>query len=198
MNHLKSLFTLAIVASLTACTSSPPRGAGDISDAEAVSDTAPGINGDATGVEVIPANGGLSTDGGSMGQSLDGSSSDYPSDEMTMVDVAELYEPIIYFGYDQYELDNKNTEIVKFYAQEMMAIPSQKIVLKGHTDERGSPEYNLALGEKRAKTVAQAFMLFGIAQSRIDIVSFGEEQPAVAGSNENSWQKNRRVELIIR
>lgn len=190
MNHLKSLFTLAIVASLTACSSSPQRSTGDVSDAEAVSDTAPGINDDAMNVEVLSANGGLSEDGSSMmGQSLDG---------MKMVDVAELYEPIIYFGYDQYELDDKTTEIVKFYAQEMMAIPKQKVVLKGHTDERGTPEYNLALSEKRAKKVAQAFMLFGVAESRIDIISFGEEQPAVAGNNENAWQKNRRVELIIR
>ncbi len=189
MNHLKSLFTLAIVVSLTACSSAPERSAGDVSDAEVVSDTAPGINDDAMNVEVLSANGGLSTDGSSMGQSLDG---------MKMVDIAELYEPIIYFGYDQYQLDDKSTEIVKFYAQEMMAIPNQKVLLKGHTDERGTPEYNLALGEKRAKIVAQALMLFGVAESRIDIVSFGEEQPAVAGSNENAWQKNRRVELIIR
>ena len=189
MNHLKSLFTFAIVASLTACSSSPERGAGDVSDAEVTSDTAPGINGDAMSVEVLSANGGLSSDGSSMGQSLDG---------MNMVDVAELYEPVIYFDYDQYELDDKTTEIVKFYAQEMMAMPNQKVVLKGHTDERGTPEYNLALGEKRAKTVAQALVLFGITESRIDVVSFGEEQPAVSGSDENAWQKNRRVELVIR
>ncbi len=189
MNHLKSLFTLAVVASLTACSSSPERSADDISDRDVTSDSAPGINGDAISVEVLAADGGLAADGSSIGQGLDG---------MKMVDVAELYEPIIYFGYDQYELDDKTTEIVKFYAQEMMAMPNQKVVLKGHTDERGTPEYNLALGEKRAKTVAQAFMLFGIAESRIDIVSFGEEQPAMAGSNDNAWQKNRRVELIIR
>jgi peptidoglycan-associated lipoprotein len=192
MNHLKSLFTLAIIATLTACSSAPERGAsgsgGDLSDADVISDTAPGIDGDKMGVEVLSANGGLSTDGSSVGQSLDG---------MKMVDIGELHEPIIYFGYDQYELDDKTTEIVKFYAQEMMANPSQKVVLKGHTDERGTPEYNLALGEKRAKIVAQALMLFGVAESRIDIVSYGEEQPAMAGSNENAWQKNRRVELII-
>jgi peptidoglycan-associated lipoprotein len=188
MNHFKSLFTLAIVASLTACSSAPERSASDLSDEEVVSDTAPGIKGDAMNVEVLSASGGISTDGSSMDQSLDG---------MKMVDIAELYEPIVYFGYNQYELDDKTTELVKFYAQEMMAIPNQKVVLKGHTDERGTPEYNLALGEKRAKVVAQAMMLFGVSESRIDIVSFGEEQPAVAGSNENAWQKNRRVELII-
>lgn len=189
MNHLKGLFTLAIAASLTACSSSPERSVGEVADAEVVSDTAPGINGDAESVEILAAKGGLSADGSSMSQSLDG---------MKMVDVADLYEPIIYFGYDQYELDDKTTEIVKFYAQEMMAMPSQKVVLKGHTDERGTPEYNLALGEKRAKKVAQALMLFGVAESRIDVVSFGEEQPAVGDSNENAWQKNRRVELVIR
>ncbi len=191
MSYLKSLFTVVVVTSLTACSSAPERTAGDISDLEATSDTAPGIYDDGTtGVEILSANGGLSSDGSSMGgQSLDG---------MNMMDVEGLYEPIIYFAYDQYELDDKNTDVVKFYAQEMMAMPNQKVTLKGHTDERGTPEYNLALGEKRAKKVAQALMLFGIAESRIDVISFGEEQPAMFGSDESAWQKNRRVEIVIR
>ncbi len=189
MNQLKSLFTLALVTTLTACSGTPERQSGDVSDSEVTSDTAPGVNGDAINVEVLSANGGLASEGSSMGLS---------PEEMKMVDVSELHEPVIYFGYNQYELDDKTTEIVKFYAQEMMANPQQKVVLKGHTDERGTPEYNLALGEKRAKTVGQAMMLFGISESRMDVISFGEEQPAESGSNENSWQKNRRVELIIR
>ena len=188
MNQLKSLFALVMVSALTACSGTPVMQSGEVTDSEVTSDTAPGVKDDAISVEVLAANAGLVEKSDSMGQSLD---------DMKMVDITELHEPVIYFGYDQYELDDASTEVVKFYAQEMQANPKQKVVLKGHTDERGTPEYNLALGEKRAKTVAQAMMLFGIKESRIDIVSFGEEQPAVSGSNDNAWQKNRRVELAI-
>ena len=68
--------------------------------------------------------------------------------------------------------------------------------LEGHADERGTREYNLALGERRAQSVRELIMLQGASGNQIDIVSYGEEKPAVVGSGEESWQENRRVELV--
>ena len=69
------------------------------------------------------------------------------------------------------------------------------MVVEGHTDERGGREYNLALGQKRAEAVAKSLTLLGVPESRIEAVSFGEERPAVAGSDESAWSRNRRAEL---
>ena len=72
---------------------------------------------------------------------------------------------------------------------------SKKIVIEGHTDERGGREYNLALGQKRAEAVARAMVLLGAQEVQIESVSYGEERPAVSGSDEAAWAKNRRAEL---
>lgn len=107
------------------------------------------------------------------------------------------YQPIVYFGFDQSILSEENTALVKHYAQVLMDNPEKTVKLEGHTDERGSPEYNLALGEKRAKAVAQVMMLFGVNEKRIEVISFGEEQPAALEHTEEAWTLNRRVEIKI-
>jgi len=195
MNKLQTLFAIATVSLLTACSSTPDRG-GDAGtgDPDVTQDTAPGLAGsDAQGgVEVIPAD---ADKAGTEGQDIGAGQN---LDSMQMVDVDTIFEPVIYFGYDQYELDEKGTDNIRYHADILMANPQQKVTLNGHTDERGTPEYNLALGEKRAKAVEQAMMLFGVDQSRIEVVSFGEEQPEDLRSNEEAWQKNRRVEIIIK
>lgn len=194
MHTVYKVLSITAVLFLTACSSAPERsGDNGYADSDIKVDTAPGVgqnNQSDTGVEVIPANNMQTKNQETIpGQSLD---------EMKMVDVDSIYEPVVYFKYDQYELDDEGTAVVRYHANILLDNPKQKVVLKGHTDERGTPEYNLALGEKRAKAVAQAMMLFGVQQSRIDVVSFGEEQPAVTGSNEAAWQKNRRVEIDIK
>ncbi|WP_029407752.1 peptidoglycan-associated lipoprotein Pal [Thiomicrorhabdus sp. Milos-T2] len=194
MHTLLKLFSVAAISLLAACSSTPDKGGVGTNDQEVTTDTAPGVGqkdtGSENGVEVIPANG-SQTSGENLGsgQSLD---------EMKMIDVDSIYPPIIYFKYDQYDLDDKATDVVRYHADILMANPNQKVVLKGHTDERGTPEYNLALGEKRAQAVAQAMMLFGVEQNRIEVISFGEEQPEDIQSNEIAWQKNRRVEIVIK
>ncbi|MBE0492992.1 MAG: OmpA family protein [Thiomicrospira sp.] len=105
------------------------------------------------------------------------------------------FSPVIYFGYDQFSVDEKSTKILKHYADQMLENPRLMLKLEGHTDERGSPSYNLALGEKRAKAAAEVMMLYGVSTDRITVISFGEEQPAELGHNEAAWDKNRRVEL---
>lgn len=110
---------------------------------------------------------------------------------------AMSFQPVVYFGFDQALLSDENTALVKHYAQVLVDNPEKTVKLQGHTDERGSPEYNLALAEKRAKAVAQVMMLFGVNEGRIEVISFGEEQPAALEHNEEAWRLNRRVEIKI-
>lgn len=105
------------------------------------------------------------------------------------------FTPIIYFGYDQYTVDEASMETLKYYAQQLLDNQRLLVTLEGHTDERGSPSYNLALGERRSMAAMEAMMLMGVARERITLVSFGEEQPAAFGHDEEAWAKNRRVEL---
>lgn len=105
------------------------------------------------------------------------------------------YSPVIYFSYDQFSIDEKSMQTLRHYSDQMLENPRLLLTLDGHTDERGSPSYNLALGEKRAKAAAEVMMLYGVNSDRITVISFGEEQPVDMGHDESAWSKNRRVEL---
>lgn len=106
-----------------------------------------------------------------------------------------LSKRVIYFLYDSSEVQPDYVQVVNSHAGYLAANPGKTVVLEGHADERGSPEYNIALGEQRAKAVSKLLTLQGVSESQIQIVSFGEEKPAVSGHDESSWQQNRRVEL---
>ena len=105
---------------------------------------------------------------------------------------------IIYFDYDSYVVKDEFRPTVEAQAKNLSANKSKKIAIEGHTDERGGREYNLALGQKRAEAVTKALALLGAADSQIEAVSFGKERPAVQGSDEAAWAKNRRAELVYR
>ena len=106
-----------------------------------------------------------------------------------------LAKRIIYFVYDSSEVQPEYLTVINNHANFLAANKAKAIVLQGHADERGSPEYNIALGEQRAQSVAKLMKLQGVADSQMQIVSFGEEKPAVNGHDENAWQQNRRVEI---
>ena len=103
---------------------------------------------------------------------------------------------VIYFDYDRSTIRAEYGEILRAHGAWLAANPGGKLQLEGHADERGTPEYNLALGSRRAHTVAQALMALGAADEQWTAVSFGEEKPVAEGANEIAWSKNRRVELI--
>lgn len=104
----------------------------------------------------------------------------------------------IYFDFDSATLDYQAQEILRKKADYMMKNPNVTITIAGHCDERGTNEYNLALGDRRAES-AKAFLVnIGISPSRVDTVSYGEERPADPGHNETAWAKNRRAEFVIR
>ena len=100
----------------------------------------------------------------------------------------------LYFAYDDTEIDEVATRIIIQHANFMQENPSVNLRLEGHADERGTREYNLALGENRALSVKEVLGLYNL-DDRIIVVSYGEEQPILTGSNEEAWEKNRRVEF---
>ena len=101
----------------------------------------------------------------------------------------------IYFDFDKTELTSKSLQILKSVADALNENSNLNIVLAGHADERGTREYNLALGQRRAEAVSQYLELNGINKNRIVVKSFGEEMPLALGNDEESYAKNRRVEI---
>ena len=102
----------------------------------------------------------------------------------------------IYFEYDSSEISSDYRSTVEAHSLYLQQNTSTSVILEGHGDARGSREYNLALGERRAKAVTQQMLLLGANSNQIRLVSYGEERPASDGHDESSWQQNRRVEIL--
>src|SRR5882757_391905 len=107
-----------------------------------------------------------------------------------------LARKVIYFDFDKSEIKSEYADIVTTAAHNLTANPKMKMKLEGNTDGRGTREYNIGLGERRAQAVRRALMLQGVAESQVTTVSFGAERPAVEGDDEAAWSKNRRVEVV--
>lgn len=107
-----------------------------------------------------------------------------------------LSKRIIYFDFDSSEVRSDLQDIVIAHGQFLSNNPRARVRLEGHADERGSREYNLGLGERRAQSVSQILKLQGVAVDQIELISYGEELPAAYGHDEESWQLNRRVEIV--
>ena len=103
---------------------------------------------------------------------------------------------VIYFDFDSSDIRNEYVEVIAAHGRFLASNATVRVRLEGHTDERGSREYNITLGERRAQTMKRALMLQGVQEAQIATVSYGEERPAAAGSDENAWSKNRRVEIV--
>lgn len=103
---------------------------------------------------------------------------------------------VIYFDFDSSEIRAEYVDVLATHGRFLSANPAVRVRLEGHTDERGSREYNIGLAERRAQTVRRALALQGVQESQISTVSYGEERPAAAGSDEKAWALNRRVEIV--
>jgi peptidoglycan-associated lipoprotein len=103
---------------------------------------------------------------------------------------------VIYFMLDSSDVQPDFVPVVIAHAQYLVANPSIHIILEGNSDERGSREYNVALGEQRASAVANMMKAHGVADSQLQTVSYGEEKPAATGNDEAAWEQNRRVEIV--
>ncbi|NIL93220.1 MAG: peptidoglycan-associated lipoprotein Pal [Woeseiaceae bacterium] len=102
---------------------------------------------------------------------------------------------VVYFDFDSYELRPDDADISARHGIQLADNPGWSVRLEGHADERGSREYNIGLGERRAQAVRRVLLLQGAQPSQISTVSFGEERPVAFGSDEESWAQNRRVEF---
>lgn len=107
-----------------------------------------------------------------------------------------LSQRVIYFEFDRSNVRAEFRPIIEAHGAYLRANPSARVVLEGHTDERGSREYNLGLGERRGSSVDELLRAAGASANQLEVVSFGEERPVCRQSNEDCWQRNRRTEIV--
>jgi peptidoglycan-associated lipoprotein len=115
--------------------------------------------------------------------------------EMQRQAIEKIGADRIYFAFDSNELSQESRQILTDKAELLKATPGLTLLIEGHCDERGTNEYNLALGERRARAALDFLVLMGVDASKMSIISYGEEYPAVQGSDESAWSKNRRDEF---
>lgn len=104
----------------------------------------------------------------------------------------------VFFGFDKSNLSAEAVKVLKVQAEYLKANPEKQIVIEGHTDDRGTREYNLALGERRAIAVKNYLISRGVDADRIRVISYGKERPAVVGANEAAWAQNRRAVTLVK
>lgn len=126
-----------------------------------------------------------SNDAGANGQTFGGYS---------VEDLQQRYNTV-YFGFDKYNIEGQYVQILDAHAAYLNATPASKVVVEGNTDERGTPEYNIALGQRRADAVKSFLAGKGVEGSKVSTVSYGEEKPAVLGHDEAAYSKNLRAVL---
>lgn len=165
---MKTLSLVLMMGTLVACSSTPTE--------------TPSVNEDAV-VENNDNGNGVSDDG-----------------NMAFLDVLKdpsspLYNTNVYFDFDKHDLKSQDLSTLDAHAAFIAQHPTLRVTLEGYADERGTPEYNLALGERRAIAVQDYFMVHGVQSNQLDMTSYGEENPAVDGHNEAAWSKNRRVHI---
>jgi len=177
MKKLKMLAALLVVTLVTAC-AGPSKSTVDEGAAGAAQGGAAsaGVGDGGTG------------QGGGMGTDAAGSTLGGPG--------ASQENRIIYFEFDRFDIKPEYNAILQAHARYLSSNSSARVRLEGHADERGSREYNIGLGEKRAQSVRNVLLLQGVVSDQITTVSFGEERPAVIGSDEEAWSLNRRVEIV--
>ncbi len=175
-----TLSVLTLSVALVACGSNVKLSDVPVENRSGTSITAPSSSGDAAGV----------TDRGVQPVQIGGTDAAMPGP----AGVAR----IIYFDYDSYTIKPEFQGAIEAHARYLAANKTRKLAVEGNTDERGGREYNLALGQKRAEAVRRGLGLLGVTDAQVEAVSFGEEKPAVTGSDEAAMAKNRRAELNYR
>jgi len=173
----KYLLALALTFFLAACQSTP-----DGPESEPIYDEE---------VEVMP-------------EEIEDTSETYSASERAAIEAraaqakkmaALLSNTVVYFDFDESRVKQESYESLKAHARYLIDNPGARIRLEGHADERGTREYNVALGERRGNEVAKFLRLSGVSGSQMEVISYGEEKPLANGHNESSWSQNRRVKL---
>ena len=107
-----------------------------------------------------------------------------------------LFDKSVYFGFDEFTVQTKYQKMLSTHASYLKSNPKQKIIIQGNTDERGTAEYNLALGQRRSDAVRKSLNLMGVSDNQMEAVSFGKEKPKAEGDTEAAWTENRRADII--
>lgn len=142
-------------------------------------------------------NGDESAMGAGAGTGMDMNGNNGSSDEQARLQMQELQRNnIVYFDLDKYDIRSDFAQMLDAHANFLRSNPSYKVTVEGHADERGTPEYNIALGERRANAVKMYLQGKGVSADQIAIVSYGKEKPAVLGHDESAYAKNRRAVLV--
>lgn len=168
---LKAFAVVGFSAALAACGSSVP-----LEDSASTSGTVGGAGGTASGIGA-----------GGTGQ-YDPFNPSSP-----------LYQQrSVYFDFDSYSVSQQYRPVVEMHAQYLSSNSQQQVVIEGNTDERGSSEYNLALGQRRSEAVRQMLLLLGVRDNQVEAISFGKERPRATGSSESDYAENRRADFAYR
>ncbi|MCL4790455.1 MAG: peptidoglycan-associated lipoprotein Pal [Gammaproteobacteria bacterium] len=175
MTILKSVAALLTVALLAAC-AGPSKSTVDENAASSA------------GAQTGAVSSGVSDSGAGQGGAMGGSALGGPG--------ASQENRVIYFEFDRFDVKSEYNAVLQAHGKYLSANPVSRVRLEGHADERGSREYNIGLGEKRAQAVRNVLLLQGAASDQISTVSYGEERPAVTGDDEEAWTLNRRVEIV--
>jgi peptidoglycan-associated lipoprotein len=183
MKHLNTSFAaLAVSALLAACSSAP-----------VTPDAGPARPGTPSTTTTTPAPSTAST-------------RPAPSSTVASVNIAPHIEPnnpisrerSDYFEYDDFSVNSQYNGIIERHGKYLQARPELAIRIEGHADERGSSEYNLSLGQKRSEAVVRAMKIYGVKDSQMEAVSYGEERPKATGHDETAWAQNRRADIGYR
>lgn len=132
--------------------------------------------------------------GSTMGTDTTSYETTTPSSSLGQTDPA-LQGRVVYFDFDRYDIRYDSEAVLSAHAAYLSANPGARLRVEGHADERGTREYNMALGERRAKAAAAYLASKGASSSQIEVISYGEERPVSVGHDESSWAQNRRAEL---
>ena len=175
---LKAMLVALPIMAISACSSTSS------SETDATSST-----GGANGTEVSAQ--------GAEGVEIGGVGAELTFEEQQRIKFQELRkEHIIYFDFDRSEIQPEFAEVIQAHGEYLVENGNVRVMIEGHADERGTPEYNIALGERRAKAVAKYLQSMGVMPSQMTIVSYGEEKPLDVSRSDEGFAKNRRAVLV--
>ena len=177
---LPTMFAAALTLGLSACSSTGTPKAEVQPATPAKTGTAPS---------------GAAATSGAGGQNVTGTQTPGYTDER-MNPNSPLYHPSVYFAFDRYNVEDKYRPMLQANSNFMLSHPDLKVVVQGNTDARGSREYNLALGQKRAEAVVKVMELMGVPSARLEAISFGKEKPRALGDTEKDYAENRRADIV--
>ena len=177
--HLKWVVLVVLALTLAACGTMGKKEGGEA----AVVDQGTAAQGGAGGGQA-----GAQAQGAGAAGTFQGSPLDNPA--------SPLSKRTVYFDFDSSQVKSRGQKLIAAHAKYLADHPDVHVRLQGYTDERGSPEYNIALGDRRAQSVRQLMLVQGVSPDQITTVSYGEEDPAVKGHDESAWRYNRRVKIV--